>query len=172
MAANLVRVRKFAILYRKIGVCRSSQFAPKFANFFWGYFSYKKEDFKKNPQKNFKIWPGTGFFSAIFLLSVIFYLVSSQFFKKFDSTRSSTPEVWLDSSSTLGSSVRLEFAKSRFEAISIVNVVFFSFFRSVFPWFYLKLPDFCVFEQKCQKNAKGQKTPQTSYFSCFSQKKT
>ena len=27
MAANLVRVQKFAILYRKIGVCRSSQFA-------------------------------------------------------------------------------------------------------------------------------------------------
>ncbi len=48
MAANLVRVRKFAILNRKI---RSSQkFAPKFANFFRGYFSYKKEDFKKNPQ--------------------------------------------------------------------------------------------------------------------------
>ncbi len=59
-----------------------------------------------------------GFFSAIFLLTVMFHLVSLQFFKKFNSPQSSTPEVRLYSSLTFGSSVRLEFAKSRFEAIS------------------------------------------------------
>ncbi len=65
MAANLVRVRKFAILYRKIEVCRSLQFAQKFANFFRGYFSYKKEDFKKIPKfflKKIKLNFDLGFF--------------------------------------------------------------------------------------------------------------
>ncbi len=98
MAANLVRVRKFAILYRKI-VRRSLQFAQKFANFFRGYFLYKSGRFQKKIHKIFELKFDLGIFLAIFLLFVIFYLVSSQLFKKFDSTRSLTPEVRLDSSS-------------------------------------------------------------------------
>ncbi len=112
MAANLVRVRKFAILYRKLGVRRISQFAQKFANFFRGYFSYKKRRFQKNSKifnKNFELKFDLENFLAIFFLSVIFYLVSSQFFKKFDSlevrplkfdsTRVRLLEVRFDSSS-------------------------------------------------------------------------